>query len=184
MWWSKKHTRVSSGRPAAAVLWFGLALTVSACGFQPLYGRGDGQTLSTVEHMAAIRIAPLPDRIGQQMHNLLRDRLNPLGQPRKPGYRLDVRLSETREELGIRKDETATRANLVLSVTFKLTELDSSRLLLQGNTSSVNSFNILTRQFATKFSESDARDRALRELSDDIRVRLGIYFSGQRDGAS
>ena len=199
MWWSKQRCDESSGRPAvavlwsavpwsagllSAVLWLGLALTISACGFQPLYGRGDGQELSAVEHMAAIRVAPLPDRIGQQMHNLLRDRLNPLGQPHTPGYRLDVRLRESRQELGIRKDETATRANLVLSASFKLTELGSSRVLLQGNTSSVNSFNILTSQFATTFSESDARGRALRELSDDIRIRLGIYFSGQRDGAS
>ncbi len=187
MWWSKRRCNESSSRPAvpwSAVLWFGLALTISACGFQPLYGRGDGQALSTVEHMAAIRIEPLPDRIGQQMHNLLRDRLNPVGQPRTPGYRLDVRLRETRQELGIRKDETATRANLVLSASFKLTELSSSRVLLRGNTSSVNSYNILTSQFATSFSESDARGRALRELSDDIRTRLGIYFSGQQGGAS
>lgn len=184
MWWSKNSSCGSSGRLAAALLWLGLALTVSACGFQPLYGRGDGQALSTVEHMAAIRIVPLPDRIGQQMHNLLRDRLNPLGQPRKPGYQLDIQLSESRENLGIRKDETATRANLVLSASFELTELSSGEVLLQGSTSSVNSFNILTSQFATTFSESDARKRALRELSDDIRVRLGIYFSAPRDDAS
>ncbi len=189
MWWSRRHSSQSSNRPAAvalcsAVLFFGLALAISACGFQPLYGRGDGQALSSVEHMAAIRIEPLPDRIGQQMHNLLRDRLNPTGQPRAPGYRLAVRLSEAREELGIRKDETATRANLVLSASFELSEIGSDRLLMQGRTSSVNSYNILTSQFATTFSESDARGRALRELSDDIRTRLGIYFSAQLGDAS
>ncbi|MCH8036913.1 MAG: hypothetical protein IIC53_07290, partial [Proteobacteria bacterium] len=77
----------------------------------------------------------------------------------------------------IRKDETATRANLILSANFTLRDLESGRVLLEGRTSSVNSFNILTNQFATGFSEADARERALRELSDSIRVRLGIYFS-------
>ena len=182
MWWSRPAPQRSRLEAGAACLLLGLAL--SGCGFQPLYGRSDPQAVSPLEHMAAIRIAPLPDRVGQQMHNLLRDRLNPRGQPREPAYRLDLKISESRRELGIRKDETATRANLILSASFTLRELGSDRVLLQGRTSSVNSFNILTNQFATSFSESDARKRALRELSDNIRTRLGIYFSADRGNTS
>jgi LPS-assembly lipoprotein len=184
MWWSRQPLNTSPKAPAAAALWLGVALALSACGFQPLYGRAEGQALSPVDRMALIRITPLPDRIGQQMHNLLRDRLNPTGQPREPAYHLDLQLSESRRELGIRKDETATRANLTLSAAFTLREAGSNAVLLQGQVSSVNSYNILTSQFATTFSESDARERALRELSDDIRTRLGIYFSGQPGKAS
>ena len=184
MWWCKN---ISGGRllgPGVVCLLLGAAVALSACGFKPLYGRSEAQALSPVDHLAAIRIAPLADRIGQQMHNLLRDRLNPYGQPRDPVYRLDVAIAEARQELGIRKDETASRANLILSASFTLRKLESNRVLLQGRTSSVNSFNILTNQFATDFSEADARGRALRELSDKIRVRLGIYFSVDREGAS
>ncbi len=184
MWWFR-HPR--SGRligPGTACPLFALALSLSACGFQPLYGRSEGQALSPVDHMAAIQIAPLADRVGQRMHNMLRDRLNPLGQPRDPAYRLDVEIGEVRQDLGIRKDETATRANLILSVNFTLREVGSNRVLLKGRTSSVNSFNILTSQFATTFSESNARERALRELSESIRIRLGIYFSADRQSAT
>ena len=184
MWWCKN---IPGGRllgPGVFCLLLGAVVALPACGFKPLYGRSETQALSPVDHLAAIRIAPLADRIGQQMHNLLRDRLNPYGQPRDPVYRLDVAISEARQELGIRKDETATRANLILSASFTLRELESDRVLLQGRTSSVNSFNILTNQFATGFSESNARGRALRELSDNIRVRLGIYFSVDQEGAS
>ncbi len=178
---------MSGGRllgPGVVCLLLGAAVVLSACDFTPLYGRSETQALSPVDHMAAIRIKPLADRIGQQMHNLLRDRLNPYGQPRDPVYRLELAISEARQELGIRKDETATRANLILSASFTLHEIESDRLLLEGRTSSVNSFNILTDQFATDFSEADARGRALRELSDNIRVRLGIYFSADRKSAS
>lgn len=175
MWWSRPAPQGLRLGAGAACLLLGLAL--AGCGFQPLYGRSDPQAVSPLDQMAAIRIAPLPDRVGQQMHNLLRDRLNPRGQPREPAYRLDLRLSESRQQLGIRKDETATRANLILSASFTLRELASNRVLLRGRTSSVNSFNILTSQFATTFSESDARERALREISDNIRTRLGVYFS-------
>ncbi|MCH8002426.1 MAG: hypothetical protein IIA34_12305 [Proteobacteria bacterium] len=184
MWWCKNIPGERLLGPGVVCLLLGAAVALPACGFKPLYGRSETQALSPVDHMAAIRIAPLADRIGQQMHNLLRDRLNPYGQPRDPVYRLDVAIAEARQELGIRKDETASRANLILSASFTLRKLESERVLLQGRTSSVNSFNILTNQFATDFSEADARGRALRELSDNIRVRLGIYFSVDREGAS
>ena len=79
---------------------------------------------------------------------------------------------------------TRRRPDLILSASFTLRELSSDRVLLKGRISSVNSFNILTNQFVTTFSESDARERALRELSENIRVRLGIYFSVNRNSAS
>ncbi len=159
-------------------------LALSGCGFQPMYARTESTPVSLADRMATIRIAPLPDHIGQQMHNLLRDRLNPRGQPREPAYLLKLSLSESRHELGVRKDETATRANLFVSASFSLREMKSKRVVLSGSTTSVNSYNILTGQFATTFSENDARKRALRELSDTIRTRLGIYFSKIAEDAS
>ncbi len=184
MWWSRQGRYASLRGSVAAALLVGMALGLSACGFTPLYGGTDSQAMSPVDHMAAIRIAPLPDRTGQQMHNLLRDRLNPIGQPREPVYALGLRLSESRQELGIRKDETATRANLNLAVQFTLSSVQTGEPLYRGHVNSVSSYNILTSPFATGFSEADARSRALRELADGIRTRLGIYFSRRQGGAS
>jgi len=162
----------------------GIALGLSACGFRPLYEVPDNQAMSPIGRMAEIRISPLPDRIGQQMHNLLRDRLNPAGQPLDPAYTLDIRLSESRTELGIRKDETATRANLNLSAQFTLNSTQSGGRLFSDRVRTVNSYNILTSPFATGFAKDDARARALRELADAIQTRLGIFFSRKEDGAS
>jgi LPS-assembly lipoprotein len=183
MWWSKQDPDASlKGLTAAGLI--GMALTLSACGFTPLYGRADNQAASPVDHMAAVRISPLADRTGQQMHNLLRDRLNPIGQPPKPVYELRLRISESRQELGIRKDETATRANLNLAVQFNLKSVQTGKTLYKGKVNSVSSYNILTSPFATGFSEADARARALREIADSIRIRLGIYFSTAQGSAS
>ncbi|MFQ6019119.1 MAG: LPS assembly lipoprotein LptE [Kiloniellaceae bacterium] len=177
MSWSDPLHRSAPGRGLRAGLLLALALAVAGCGFQPLYGRAGptGETATT--ELAAVRIAPLADRIGQKMHNLLRDRLNPRGQPRDPAYLLQVGLTETRKELGIRKDETATRANLILTASFTLREMASNRPLLHGSATSINSYNILDNQFATAVSEDNARTRALRELSDDIRTRLAVFFA-------
>lgn len=176
MSWSEPAGRGTAGRVLAPGALLGLGLLLAACGFQPMYARGgDGRT--TAEQMAATRIMPMPDRVGQVMHNMLRDRLNPRGQPRAPAYLLRVSLGEFKEELGVRKDETATRANLTLSASFSLHEAGTDKVLFSGFVTSINSYNILENQFATIFSETDARERALRELSDGIRTRLGVYFT-------
>lgn len=188
MWWSSLSGAAwrRAGRRALAGL-LGAALMLSAgCGFQPLYGEGAGGNgaggaapgAGTAEaQFAAVQITPLPDRAGQQLHNLLRDRLNPRGQPVRPRYRLDVQLREVRENLGIRVDETATRANLTVIGVFVLRESETGAELFASDARSTNSFNILTNQFATGVAENDARERGLREVADGIRARLGIYFS-------
>jgi LPS-assembly lipoprotein len=184
MWWSRQDRHRAFTRPAAAAVLVGIALGLSACGFRPLYEAKDDPAMAPIGQMAAIQIAPLPDRMGQQMHNLLRDRLNPAGQPLEPAYTLDIRLSESRTELGIRKDETATRANLNLSAQFTLNSTQSGSRLYSDRVRSVSSYNILTSPFATDFAEDDARARALRELADAIQTRLGIFFSRKEEDTS
>ncbi len=153
-----------------------VGLPLAACGFEPLYGPGINNADVSSE-LAAVRVNPLRDRVGQQMHNFLRDRLNPHGQPVSPNYALQVDLTETLSELGVRRDETATRANLRMEADFVLTGADGASELLRGYSSSTTSYNILNNPFATTVSEDSARERALREVAEDIKTRLALYFS-------
>lgn len=153
-------------------------MALAGCGFQPLYGPGINNTEVSAS-LASVRVEPLNDRVGQQMHNFLRDRLNPRGQPVEPNYRLQVSLTERLEELGVRRDETATRANLRMVAQFTLVSADGQTPLLTGRSSSTASYDILTNPFATTVSEDAARERTLREVADDIQTRLALYFTGQ-----
>jgi len=153
-----------------------ICLTLSGCGFQPLYGRGEATGGAVTDEMAGILIFPIADRTGQQMHNLLRDRLTPLGQPAEPQFGLRVRLTETLEDLGIREDATATRANLTMKAEYSLVDWQDKNVLFKGRSSSTNSYDILDSQFATQVAEADARERALQQLSDEVKVRVAVYF--------
>lgn len=162
----------------------GAALMAAACGFQPLYGeRGPGSAAA----MALIEIKLIEDRIGQKFRALLQEKLTPNGPPYRPNYILIVTLNESRRGLAIRKDETATRANLVLRAAFTLRP---ARVGLAGGVprgftgtvSSTNSYNVLQSEFATQSAETDARDRALRILAEQIRLRIAMALGtrGQR----
>lgn len=176
MWWSEMAVRRQFLRPWALLCLLS-ALILSSCGFRPLYTPSEADAARPVDRLAAVRIEPLPDRAGQQLHNLLRDRLNPRGQPVRPAYRLEIQLARTTEKVGIRKDETATRANLILNSAFVLRAMADDRVLYSGRVSSINSYNILDSQYPTDIARADALERGLRELSEDIKLHLAIYFS-------
>ena len=145
-----------------------LAAGLSGCGFRPLHGHGGG---GAQQDLATVRIAQIPDRIGQKLHNRLVDRLTPKGQPARPAYVLSVSLTESLHNLAIRKDESATRANLTLTANFSLVRSGGGSSF-NGVAMSTNSYNILQSNFATLSAENDARDRALRVLADEIRARV------------
>ena len=156
-----------------------LLLALAGCGYKPLYGEHGTNNASVVEELAMIRIEAIPDRIGQQMYNMLRERLNPYGRPGDPKYVLSVALAETRENLFLEKDETATRANLTLRANFILTRVGDDAIVATGLSRAVSSYDILSSQFASVVSEEDARLRGARAISDDIRTRLAIALSDE-----
>ena len=157
-----------------------LCLALAGCGFEPLYGRGGDGGGAVTEELSSILVFPIADRTGQQMHNMLRDGLTPLGQPAEPQFGLRVRLTETLVDLGIREDATATRANLTMKADYSLVDWQDKAVLFRGRSNSTNSYDILDSQFATQVAEEDARKRALQQLSDEVKVRLAVYFKTAR----
>lgn len=154
---------------------FGAAgLLVSGCGFRPLYGAKSMGAVDT--QLAQVKIGIIPDRVGQQLHNYLLDRINRKGRPEKPLYLLtvDVKIEKTRQ--AIEANQSATRAKLVFTASFSLQEISTEKVLVKNWARSVNSYNIVTSAISTRSAELDAIDRAAREVSEEIRSLLALYF--------
>lgn len=151
---------------------------LGACGFQPLHGpRANGGTPS---EFAKVRIEPIPDRIGQMLQNHLLTALNPKGRPARPQYVMKTRVNESFTSLAVRKSAFATRANLRVTAYFSLLGEANGKALFSSKSTITVSYNILDSDFATLAAQKDARARAVREISEDIRARLGIYFARQQ----
>ncbi|MXW92861.1 MAG: hypothetical protein F4114_01440 [Rhodospirillaceae bacterium] len=178
---------MKTARCLAACVVAALAIGLAGCGFQPLYadrpgGKKGGESGGgdVAGDVATVRIAPIADRIGQILRNELLDRLNPSGEPADPRYALEVRLAVSRRELGIRRDETATRANLRFLSSFRLREADSGAIVYSGRTASVTSYNIVESEYATISAERAARRRGAILVADGIALRLAAYFNRLR----
>jgi LPS-assembly lipoprotein len=163
-------------KPPGWIVVVGLISTLAACGFQPLYGSRGSSGTDAVSHLAAIKIGPIADRSGQLLRNALQDKLAPRGRAAKAVYGLDISLQEGRSDLVILQDATSTVAKLRIGAKYVLTDIASGRPLTRGTSESTTIFNIVESEFANLNAHSDARARAAIQISDDIRVRLGLFF--------
>lgn len=161
-------------RGGAGVLVLVLILAVSGCGFRPLYKKGD-QT--TVADFQTIWIDTISGRSGQILHNFLRDRINPYGQPTAPRYRLAVSLSETNTGLSPRPDGTQARSSQSMTAQFRLVDLSSGAVVLTGRAGASNAYDSLTNEYSVMVSRDTARIRALSWVADDVRLKLGVFFA-------
>lgn len=146
---------------------------ISACGFSPVYG-----TKSISSEMNAIEIGIIPNREGQIIRNHLIDRLYSGGYPANAQYTLSVSaVTETIVEIGIDKDDEASRAQLRQSATFTLLDKSTKKPVLRRTARATSGYNILAGQFTTFVTEADARNQALKAIADDIVIQLELYFN-------
>ncbi|MCC7276078.1 MAG: hypothetical protein IT561_25650 [Alphaproteobacteria bacterium] len=165
---------MSWSSPSAAVAALLLAAALAGCGFEPLNAPRSGQAVPTA--LQAVQIANIPDRSGQFLRNYLRDEINPYGVPGHPRFRLDVVLAERRDDIGLRRDDVRTRTNIQIEAEYRLVALTDGKVVLQGRSRTMSSFNLLVNDYSNVVSEQEAREQALRQIGGDIRTRLALYF--------
>jgi len=172
MWWLRGSVLVVA------------AFLIGACGFRPLYGTVGDQKIS--QDLQNVEVLRIPDRIGQELHNELLDLLNPRGRPANPVHQLEIRLTETKQELAVERTSFATRANLIVRAVFFLIDpADLERKpFFRGDITSVASYDVITEKFATIMAERDARSRAVRAIAQDMRLQLAAFYNSSAQKAA
>lgn len=147
---------------------------LSGCGFHPVYAsRADG---AGREELAKVRIDLIADRIGQQLRNELLDRFNPRGDAGPSLYRLGVTLQQRRVETSIRRDETTRTVRYEVDARFSLVDVANASVAMNGISRAATTYTVFTSEFATLSAENDARTRAVREIADDLALRVGAFL--------
>jgi LPS-assembly lipoprotein len=177
-----RRPQFGGGKLSLVALILVLNTLLGACGFNPLYGQRAGTDVKVGQHLALIHIQPIKDRIGQHLRNNLLVHLNLRGQPVKPLYTLNVTIIESNNNLGIKKSAVVTRGNLKVSAKYSLSQvadvasgIEASSLMTATSTM-ISSYDIPQGQYIARAALKDAQARAIKEIADDIRTRLGVYF--------
>ena len=153
-------------------------LSLSACGLSPMYGGGGNAAVA--QGLAAVEVAPIPGRGGWLVRNALSDRLTIAGQS-APQYRLDVRLDDSLEGLGVLNDDTISRERRILRARYQLTDIASGEILLDATAGSDAGIDVVSSEYATIAAEQtalenlskDIADRMVRQIALTLRARSG-----------
>jgi LPS-assembly lipoprotein len=154
---------------------------VAGCGFQPLYRQGNGARAAP--GLAAVHIRPDPNRnfqpaeqrLLQMVSNELIDRMQ--SKPESAAlYDLVMDIVESRGAVLVTRTEAVSRFNLSLSSSWRLIDRRSGAILLSNSNVALASYNVLRQEYSNLAAENDARERATRDLAEQIRARLGLYF--------
>lgn len=157
-----------------------VVLLLTGCGFRPLYSE-TASNAETTASLEAIRVTGATTKTDAVFRNFLLDRIAPGGAPGKYEYELGFRLDERQVGSGVRIDASVTRFNLQLSANYQLKNVKTRDVIYSGNSRSVVAYDVLRSQFATVIERENARERAAREIANDIVLRLSLYFERQAE---
>ncbi|WP_395660923.1 hypothetical protein [Aestuariivirga sp.] len=161
-------------RKAPAILLVAAALLLAGCGYRPLYG-SSSDTAGVAATLSSISIPEAEDRVGQLIRNdLLSSMRAGEGEDK---YTLLLKPVVRKSGVIDKPQPSVTRDQITLAVSYELVERSSGSVVHQGKTFSNASFDVIRQPFADLQAETNATERAVHEVSTDIRTRLAAYFA-------
>lgn len=149
-------------------------LAAAGCGWTPLYA--DRETGPADVELQAIRVDPIPERIGQRLELALRRSLNPDGISTPSRYVLHTTLIVTRLDLGVQSQGLGTLGRVDVRATYTLSDAKTHTALLTDISHVFESFDIVANEYSTVVAEEDARNRAVEELRRDMVTKLTLFM--------
>ncbi|MFV0643309.1 MAG: LPS assembly lipoprotein LptE [Sphingomonadaceae bacterium] len=156
-----------------------LAGSLAGCNLQPMFpGGGSGEV---ARGLARIEVAPIPGKSGWLMRNALNDRLAAAGDGSgNARYRLDVRLDDSLEGLGLINDDTIGRERRTLRARYQLVDLTTDAIVLDASTSSDAGIDVVSSEYATIAAEQTALENLTQVVADSILSRVALALRNQK----
>jgi LPS-assembly lipoprotein len=154
-----------------------LPLALSACGLQPMYaGGGNG---AVAQGLAAVEVPPIQGKAGWLVRNALVDRLG-TGNGAAARYRLDVRLDDKLEGLGLLSNDAIGRERRTLRARYQLVDLASGDIVLDAAAGSDAGIDVVGSEYATVAAENTALENLAKVVADRIVTRLALQIRETR----
>jgi LPS-assembly lipoprotein len=148
------------------------SLGLGACSYRPLYGGGaDGH--GVVMALSGIAVEEQKERAGQIVRNTLVSSMGTGGS----AYVLRLTPVETTQKLSALSGQKLERHRYNLKVGYELADAKTGASVVAGSSFSNVSYDTVEQPIADLRAAENARERAGREVAEDIRLRLAAHFS-------
>jgi LPS-assembly lipoprotein len=149
---------------------------LTACGLQPMYAGGSSAPVA--QGLAAIEIPAIQGRGGWLVRNALEARLGVAG-PAAPLYRLDVRLDDSLEALGVLNDDTISRERRILRARYQLVDIATGAIMLDATAGSDAGIDVVSSEYATIAAEQKALENLAVAVADRMATQIALTLRAQ-----
>jgi len=132
-------------------------------------GGGSGEVARA---LAAVDVPAIEGQAGWLVRNALRDRLGDADGSAR--YRLDVRLDDNLEGLGLLTDDTIGRERRTLRARYQLVDTATGEVMLDASDGSDAGIDVVSSEYATIAAEQTALENLSRDVADRIVTRLAL----------
>lgn len=153
-------------RAAFLTAFLPVTLLLAGCGLQPVYSGGAASPVA--QGLAQVDVAPIEGRAGWLVRNALVDRMSVGGSGEVPRYRLDIRLDDRLEALGVLSNDEISRERRTLRARYQLVDLASGEILYDATAISDAGIDVVSSEYAVIAAEQTALENLSRDLADRI----------------
>jgi LPS-assembly lipoprotein len=154
-----------------------LAAALSAC--RPMYGQ-TSMGSDTASELAAVEVAIIPGRVGQQIRNELIFLFTGGDHAAVPNYKLDVVFRQSVLSVLFKRTDDAAGQIYSIDATFTLREINGKTVLMNGRSHARAAFDKHKSTYSNIRAERDAKNRAAKDIAKDISTRIAAYISSNR----
>ena len=162
------------------VLALAALLALPACGLSPMYAGGGSAAVA--QGIAAVDVPAIPGQSGWLVRNALQTRLGVAGRT-TPQYRLDVRLDDSLEALGVLNDDTISRERRILRARYQLVDATSGEILLDATAGSDAGIDVVSSEYATIAAEQKALENLALELAEQMATQVSLTLRNRAAAA-
>ena len=147
-------------------------MSLSACGLQPMYAGGGNGVIA--QGLGAVEVSVIEGKAGWLMRNALNDRMQAGRRNGAARYRLDIRLDDRIEGLGLLSDDTIGRERRTIRARYQLVDLASGAIMLDATAGADAGIDVVSSEFATIQAENKALENLSNEVADRITSQLAL----------
>jgi hypothetical protein len=150
-----------------------IAVILTSCDFKPIYKTQVISDSLSVK-FAKINIVSSDDDFMHDFRNSLTKILNPMSLSYVPEYDLNITLKKETTPVAIRKNSTASRKNIKLSLEYILKDKQSSTVLAQGVIVVSDAYDTMQSEYAVYTADNYITENVMHEVSKDLANRLSL----------
>ncbi len=151
-------------------------LGLSGCGFKPMLSQESHGNKAIEE----VRIASVEGEDKFRLKRIISESFATDSRA-MPLYDLNIKITHENTEQSILKNNQVTRYRIKITMSYNLVDLETKKTMDKGSLYLYSSYDTAYSEFMNYMSERSISDNILKELCEDLKLRLNLLLTATKD---